>query len=339
MISKPNNIQIELVEGCNRMCDFCGIHSIWKNKEDRKIKYMSLEMVNNITASLKEWDFNKKRIEFAMHGEPTMHRKLFDVLKTFRKELSLAQLQLTTNGIVLLKEGRKYVEELFFSGLNILMVDAYVKRKELIELMHSVPNITVQNFYDAEATNPYYYKGNKHKVILIIDDLGIMSGIKTQRKILNHAGNSDSEVLLKKYNILPVVCPLVKRCSRPFREMVIHQDGTVPICCLDWKHEAIMGKFPEDGSLETIWNSLAFNTIRRRLFDKKRFTRPCYCCDYNGGFRLGLLKLDDYEFVDFDIKKHYIQYQKYCHPSVANSIFYNKNSNKGVYNYLLKREK
>lgn len=333
MIGLPHNIQIELVEGCNRMCSFCGIQGIWKNKKDRKIKFMESKLSRKIAQDLGIW-FDKKRIEFAMHGEPTLHPYLISILHFYRYYCKRSQIQMTTNGIILLKEGKSLIKDLFNAGLNILLVDTYTKREELIELCSGLDNIITKDYYNSNAINPYYYNNHKLKVILIIESLDKVDGQKQQRKILNHAGNGNVENL-KQLGIRPLLKPLVKKCSRPFREMVIHYDGTVPMCCLDWKHESIMGKFSRDGSLEDIWNSLQFQYVRQLLYNKQRIFRPCFKCDYNGGFRLGFLKKPEEPQVDLinQMINHYIKYDKFKHSSSKNPIIYS-DTYKGIKDYL-----
>jgi len=321
-ITLPYNIQIELVEGCNRMCDFCGIHSIWSHAADRKIKFMEEWMFKGIANSLKDWGFNAKRVEFAMHGEPTLHPLLPQVIKCYRESLPLAQLQVTTNGIKLLEKGPLYITELFNNGLNILIVDTYVKKEEILKVLHGVTSAKLLNYY-VDSYNCYHYHGNKDKVIVLMGDLGEVSGTRKARTIINHAGNGEVHNL-RKYGVVPLQAPLVKKCSRPFREISVHYDGTISLCCLDWRHEAVMGKFPEEGSFEQIWNSPIFKTLRDQLYSKKRDIRPCYRCDYNGGFRLGFLKAPNKEglLTDSEVLRHFTIYSKYCHNNAKDPIKY-----------------
>ena len=322
----PNNIQIELVEGCNRMCSFCGIHSIWNKKEHMVIKSMSLYLAKKIAVGLKDWGFISKRIEFAMHGEPTLHKDVVEIISFYRKTLPKSQLQLTTNGLELIKKGGNFIVEMFNGGLNFLIVDMYTKKEE-IEFVCKESGIKIQRYYDENQSNPYHYNGQANKIIMLMDDIGERNGERAARKILNHAGNSNVDNL-KKIGILPLKSPLVKKCSRPFREIVIHYDGTIPICCLDWRHEFIIGKFPEDGTFAEIWEGGCFSAVRRLLYDKNRTFRPCYRCDYNGGFRLGLLPQPD-EFKNIDLLKivstHIIKNKKYNHPNTVDDIFYKSN--------------
>jgi len=283
----PYNVQVELVEGCNRMCDFCGIQSIWKYPKDRKIHYMDPILAERIALDLGGWfEGRGKRVEFAMHGEPTLHPDLIHILSEFRRLYPAAQLQITTNGIKLLK-GKPSIDSLMVHT-NVLIIDTYDNRQKVSELLKGVQWPVYDYYDDPKAPNPYHYHNAKFKGIYLFRDLG-SAGKKATRVILNHAGNSDP-AKLAKLGIPKIPVPLAKKCSRPFRELIIHWDGTVPICCMDWRHEHIIGKFPYEGGFKKLWNKLAFQIIRELLYAKDRNFLPCYRCDYNGGFRLGFLK-------------------------------------------------
>ena len=73
----PNSIQIELTEGCNLACSFCGIQSIRENEADgpqnihgkasAPYRYLTIERARSICDRIKEAGWNP-RLEFAMHG-------------------------------------------------------------------------------------------------------------------------------------------------------------------------------------------------------------------------------------------------------------------------------
>lgn len=320
----PNNIQIELVEGCNRMCDYCGIHSIWGEKEHRVVKPMDLDLLSLIARSLSNWWQGKgKRVELAMHGEPTMHPQVFQAISILRNWLPNCQLQLTTNGIVLRKQGLGYLRMLFGSGLDILIIDTYTHREELMELARK-SRATVYDYYKDPSYNPYHFHPRRQQVICLMQDLGKVNKQRAARSIINHAGNSNVQNL-RKLGIKPLTKPLEKKCSRPFREISIHYDGTISLCCLDWRHEFVVAKFPDDGDLSSIWHdNKVLAIIRNLLYNKNRQVVPCRHCDYNGGFRLGLLPkyqsdIPVDECLAF-VTEHLAKYRKYTHPT-ARPIF------------------
>lgn len=52
-----NNFQIELVEGCTRVCDFCGINQILDR--GKKSNFMDLEVAEEIADQIRN-DFKEK---------------------------------------------------------------------------------------------------------------------------------------------------------------------------------------------------------------------------------------------------------------------------------------
>ncbi len=270
------------------MCSFCGIHSIWKDKEDRVLRFMASALAEEIAGGLATWGFTKKRVEFAMHGEPTLHPEVLQLISIFRKYLPFCQLQLTTNGLIIKKRGAEFVRDLFRAGINILIVDTYVHAEEIANVCVQ-SRIKCQSYYEPGVLNPYHNNGFSLQQIILMDDLAGKNNVRKARKILNHAGNANQDNL-RKMGLVPVAgLPLQKTCSRPFREITIHWDGTIPFCCLDWRHEFIAGKFGVDGGFADIWGGQGFIALRSMLQQKKRAFRPCTRCDYSGGFRLGLL--------------------------------------------------
>lgn len=321
-VGMPNNIQVELVEGCNRMCRFCGINGIWQTKEDRVVRPMDTDLAIAIAEDFGTWA-PARRIEFAMHGEPTLHPELFDIVQTFRDTCPQAQLQLTTNGIVLRKQGPSYVKKLFDVGLNILLVDTYTHHGKAMEVCMG-SGVRVYDYYaDKDCPNPYHNNGPGLQAIIMMGNLGAATGKKAARKILNHAGNVPPETMME-YNRVVVQVPLIKKCSRPFRELSVHYDGTVSVCCMDWKHEFVVGVFKPGGSLLDIWEGVPFQVARQFLGNGQRAFRPCYKCDYNGGFRLGFLpKVQSPSKKErVFLKGHFEKFDKYAHRNADGCAFF-----------------
>ena len=130
-----------------------------------------------------------------------------------------------------------------------------------------------------------------------------------------------------RLGIYPITKPLEKKCVKMFREIVIQYNGVIPVCCFDYRREFVMAKFPEDGTLEQIWESKPYVMARHLLYNKQRFMAPCYKCDFNGGFRQGFLK-DPFnkppsdEYIMKWLKRHRLRHGEYLDPDVKDSLFY-----------------
>ena len=201
-----------------------------------------------------------------MHGEPLLNKDVCKIIKIFRGELLNSQLMLTTNGDVLINETKLKLNKLFESGLNVLAIDCYEnyeKRRKLFN--ENKPNNI--KFFDSNEFNIYYYHSIKTKCIVVFDSLPKLTK-DMKKKIINCAGNSN-EFFSNKYGYKIIEKPLEKKCSKPFREMVIKSNGNITFCCNDWKEELVLGNIKEN-LLENIWYSKKFIELRQRVFNKDR---------------------------------------------------------------------
>lgn len=278
-IQKPYNVQIELVRGCNFACDFCAIHTVPKAKH-----YMEMKVAVRIAKELSAFD--PIRIEFAMRSEPTLHPKMNMITKIIRNYNPKSQITLTTNGSMLTKE--RLVEFFKFGG-NIAIVDCYAKKsyeiylKRFEDLGYKIYDLYTDDF------NPWHRHSPDTKAIVMIKDFADgIDGKKRSRVLINQAGNVDFS-LTKKYGLEPLVEPLKKKCTHPFREIAFFSNGNISICCRDWSEKFVLHNIM-DGNLKNYWyNDENLNKARLLLYNKDRDFGICKTCDYHGGMRIGFL--------------------------------------------------
>lgn len=284
----PFAIQIELIEGCNLYCNFCGLQGIRK-KTDKTYKQMSSETARSIAKQIQKAKWNS-RIEFAMHGEPTMHSEYVHMVRVFRDRLPKNQLMMTSNGGGLLPDVMENLTELFKAGLNVFAFDAYdyVKIKDKVDDALSVlsewkpatypaDQFEVHRYPKERKFSPHNRYGHEAKVFIRIKDISVAT--KGTHSVLNNHCGAGSEPLKKS---------IIARCAKPFRELSIRWDGSVAICCNDWRGVFKVGDVVTDG-LTNVWNSEKLNSARRFLIRGDRAAlSPCDVCDAKS-YRVGLL--------------------------------------------------
>lgn len=275
----PFTIQIELTTGCNLQCPFCGING-FQEKPLSNLNFMDEETADNIAYQIKNAGWNS-RLEFAMHGEPTLNPKWEEIITIFRSYLS-NQIMLTSNGGPLLKgDLNDNIDGFFKAGGNILALDMYEHSKYSAQIREKL------DVFDFEyaGINVYEYpenkKGNPHRrvnerFISLIADIS-KSTKGTHAHLQNHAGSAG----LLDYSKTD------KPCVKPFREMGVNSDGSVDICCNDWLGELTVGNINET-AIDEIWHSELFYAVRRMLMSRNRVVRPCLGCS-DMGYRVGLL--------------------------------------------------
>lgn len=288
MIEKPWTLKVEFTRGCNLACKFCPIYADPKAYEVKS--YMSPALLDRFAQ-----DYNKfkpdTRIELTLRGEPTLNPAAEYLLRILRRRIPLAQISMFTNGVKILKDP-KLAQRLLDAGVNILNIDCYngtySRFQQLMEGEFKDTYVEIKDFRTFSA-----YKRHKHgerlKVVNLVPDIGDEDKLVAVRIIHNNAGNADPKMLKERWGIEPLAAPLQKRCNRPFREFVLYSDGTVPICCHDWKAVGVMGHYPEQ-TIEQIWYGQPHAGALAAIYDKDRSVAPCDVCNYSGGFRLGLLK-------------------------------------------------
>lgn len=284
----PFAIQIELVEGCNLYCDFCGLQGI-REQKDKTFKMMDRSTALSIAEQIQDAGWNS-RIEFAMHGEPTMHECYADMVTIFRRWLPKHQLMMTSNGGGLLRPPGVVanLNALFDAGLNVFAFDAYeyVKIKDKVDaaLFTDAHNwatglntFDVHRYPDEREFSPHNRYGHKARKFIRVQDISVAAK-GTHSTLNNHTGCGSP----------PLEHATTQRCAKPFREMAIRWDGNVAICCNDWRGIYKCGNVVRDG-LEAVWNGPEFTSARRYLITGNRIAVfPCAVCDAKS-YRVGLL--------------------------------------------------
>ena len=296
-VTKPWSVQISLVEGCNRLCTFCGLNGIRSSAG-------GYEFMNEITAHCSAGGIAAlcpgARVEFAMHGEPTMHPDFIRRVQLFRSYLPKAQFMLTTNGRKWLRRVEQRAEEAFRAGIDIIVLDTYEpERLRLQQEAFAIKSFRVLDFYgNEEGPSPWNnHLRNVRRTLIVVDDIGERTGEKKNRTLMNHAGNAKDD------RCPPTVKPLSKTCTLPFREVTICHNGDFNICCMDWGHEYTCGNV-QTSSLHDICFCAAFMAARRALGSKNRGFSPCDRCNAGSGSRSGLLpKLSPPKPKDLDVFK------------------------------------
>lgn len=268
----PYCIQIELTEGCNLRCPFCGLNGI--RGKDNNFKFMTVETAANIISSMVRNKWNS-RVEFAMHGEPTMNPEGVEIIRMFHEHLPKAYILMESNGGGLVARPYEKVTALFDAGLTTLALDEYqqvklvdkIWRKLAIEEAHTWQGIEVHDYPSCGSVgNPH--KRNKNKRLIRIRPIDLSTS-GTHASLNNHGGSGAPSNQRAQG----------KRCAKPFREISVRWDGGVAICCNDWRGTVPIGNVNEEDLHKDIWHSPVMYAARRKLYAGERDFGACDGCD------------------------------------------------------------
>lgn len=258
-------------------CSFCGIHSIGFQQKQRGYDCMDPAIAESVANQIHDLGWNP-RIEFAMHGEPTMHPDLPGLIRPFREASAGAYLLVTSNGGGLLQGTVDKLNALFDAGLNTLALDDYQSNKIVQSLLRSIGGDVLFDVYDYpkdRSASPHTRSMGQR--VVIVEDISTADG-GTHSTIHNSAGDAGPLDYSKEG----------KRCAKVFREISVRWDGNVAICCNDWSGTFKVGNVMTDG-LEAIWQHPRMQAARRALYHGERSALiPCKGCNATT-YRNGLL--------------------------------------------------
>lgn len=259
---KPNIIQIETVQGCNRRCIFCGTMGM------EKAFYFAKKSTIVHTCKLIRNAGLNSRILLAGHGEPTLHPHIVEIVRTIRNILPKNMIHLFTNGTVIEKHD-SIVLALFEAGLNDLVFDEYSDHR-VGNFVRNSPVCKMFPIVEQKAGVPLFAgKNHKAKRICITPPID-GDGNTMSRKLGNHCGAG----------MKPTPKPLNKICSVIFRDFQIRQDGSVAICCNDFRGEYYVTNILECKTLREAYFHERLESARKFLMKGNRASiYPCSVCN------------------------------------------------------------
>lgn len=277
--NRPNAVQVEFTEGCNLRCDFCGLQGI-REQGQKNLKFMDESTIERLASEMARLKWNS-RVEFAMHGEPTLHPNVPAMIATVRRHLPKNSIMLTSNGGGLLGgDGpAAKTKAMFDAGLNVLAIDdyKYVKIGEKVRFGLKHGGIKIHDYPKDPSASPHERRPADTRMVIFIKDIS-QSDKGNHSRLNNHAGAA----------FPPLPEPAEKRCAKPFRELSVRWDGNIAICCNDWRGVYKVANISMR-PLDQIWNGPEFNSARRALYHGMRGAlSPCNGCD-DVSYRVGLL--------------------------------------------------
>ena len=243
---------------------------------------MSIDTAKLIADRIKEANWNS-RIEFAMHGEPSLNPNFIDIIKIFRKRLPWASIMMTSNGIGFLKP--KNIYKAFSYGLNILALDQYKGEKivdGILLLNDFRKKLFPELFFypDNKKASPHTRRKPSDRHLVVIRDISEQT-YGTHSHLSNHCGCA-----------FPLSNAMDnKRCAKPFREMSIRWDGNVALCCDDFRGIYKCGNIVNYDGIDDLWNNKYFKSARKFLYHglrKQMNGGVCLGCTTRS-YRVGLL--------------------------------------------------
>jgi radical SAM protein with 4Fe4S-binding SPASM domain len=290
----PFSLYIDPSSACNFSCNFCptGHEDLVKQSYTRRT--LRFETFKSIIDGLQEFPKPLKVLRLNKIGEPTLNKRLVDMIRYARASGRVEWIDLATNGSLL---GAEYLKELNQSGLNRLnvslegltdsdyLLNAKVKFR-VKDLIINLENLRRQNpdfeilikipsdFVRSQKRKELFYETfDKLADFIFIEEL---SDIWPEFEVADRAGVAGKSVT--QYQT-----PLKKSrqvCTVIMYSLTINSDATVSACCSDWDQKIILGDLSKN-SLKEIWYGKEHQDLIMQHLDLKRKIHPvCSKCGH-----------------------------------------------------------
>lgn len=276
-LNTPLSMQIELASACNFKCKFCMHGNDELIKEGKyKIGIMPMDVFKKVVDDLKKFPQKLKFITLQSRGESLLNPNISEMVRLIKEAEVAEKIALYTNGSLLT---HKLGEELVEAGLDVLHISIEGINSQQYKEVAGV-NL---DFEDLVEKTAYFYQIKK-ETYLYVKTIDV--GMKEEEKelFLKTFGDICDSIFIEqpvdawkgagldnkifKENRYKADVKKVEVCPRLFFAFVVHFDGTVVSCDMDWMENDIIGNVMKQ-SLTDLWNGDNMNKLRTKHIEGK----------------------------------------------------------------------
>ena len=273
----PPYLLIEPVSTCNLRCPFC----FQTDSTFTKKPYMGIIDFEFFKKIVDEADkLEVGAITLASRGEPTLHKKLTDMIKYLGSKKNIFEKKLNTNATFLTE---KLCHSIFENNFNQLVVSAdHYEKIEFEKLRkNSKFEVVVKNVDMLFSIREKYFPNS-------ITEIRV-SGIDASRKLDRKKFH---DFWIKRSDQVSAGFPMERwdtynndihkeindPCEQLWDRMYVWFDGKVNPCDADYKSYLTFGNLKET-TIKSLWNNKSINSLRDSHLQNKRIEiDPCNKC-------------------------------------------------------------
>ena len=310
----PFAIFIDPCGACNFKCCFCPCnHSRYRMKERHQT--MSWDTFQRVLQGLKVWaqrDYDAedeqtslKVVNLYGFGEPLLNPRVADMVRELKGNHVCREIRLFTNGALLTEA---LSQQLIDAGLDILRVSVEALDSEGYKELCGV-DIPFDQIVENVAAYYRRSRGTSSQVTAKIVSATLKGSEDVERFTSIFAPISDFYFVEEIGNNWPEFEEMKmpdkehmqghklhfarderrRICTLPFTDMMVHSDGTVSACCVDWKAGTAYGNLA-DQTLDEIWSGQKLREFQLMHLDRSAYQNTICrdCC------KMAMDDIDDY---------------------------------------------
>ncbi len=289
-LDRPLRLLIDPSDICNFRCKFC-----FQSHGKFKGEVMSFETFDRIIEQLKEFDGPINVIHMYGLGEPLINNNLPDFIRIINDNHLAREVAITTNGSLLTHD---MADRLVASGLSRLsvsldgiddetfrqIVGVEVSFKKIYEQLSYFYSIRGKCHFHVKINGEDYSEDQKDRFVELFKDITDSINIDHVVNVwpgLDVASNGDRmydynlDALKNDTSKAKAVCPLM------FYELLVHSDGSVSPCAVDYGFKSMNLGNIFDNSLFNIWNGKRLRDLRIESLKGEGYSYSiCNKCNY-----------------------------------------------------------
>lgn len=280
---------VEITERCNLKCPFCPSATLEQRRE------MPVDFFKNVLNRLKG---NVSEIFLHVLGEPLLHPHFPEILRAIQP--ADFQLNLTTNGTLISKYENEILGSRSLRQVNFSThAYAYMPNEKAEQLLAQ----TIAFAKRLQKERPEVYLNFR----LWNDSADVLSDNWNSSVFKILSGEFEKELSPAKFSVRHKSIPIAGRiylhrdsrfewpegngdirecgtCHGTIDQCAVLSDGRVVPCCLDYRGNIPLGKFPEE-SFETVLCGERAKRIREGFLSRKLVEPFCQRCPFSKRFR------------------------------------------------------
>lgn len=290
-LDQPLRVLIDPCDICNFRCDFC-----FQSKKNFVGSKMTTLIFDTIVNQLMEFERPINVVHMYGLGEPLINENLPDFIFKIKKNNVAKEVAITSNGSLLSKE---LSHKLINAGLDRLSISLNGINDEHFKSIVGV-NVNFDRMYEqikyfysirekchlhVKINGDYFCEEDKEKFVYLFKDctdslnidhvVNVWPGLEVTENDTQRMYDYDLENLKMKESGRKAVCPLM------FYELLIHSDGSVSPCCVDYnfKNENLGNVLCDN--IKSIWEGKKILEIRRQALRGENISYEiCRDCQY-----------------------------------------------------------
>lgn len=270
----PLSVYIETTNYCNLKCKMCPNATLGRKKQDMPDKtfYKIVDEIAEKQPSICVSPF--------YFGEPLVSKKIFERIK-YCKSKGLTFIKLSTNGSLLYKNDN--YKRLIDCGLDFLIISFDAVEKSVYESIRAGSNY--ERFIQGVKLLVDYKNKTKSKITINAQMIYMDETLPGQQSFIN---------FVKNIGLSPYFTPLQYwnskiegqedlnktlrySCNNPLYSAVIHSNGDLVSCCMDYEGKCKFGNL-NDYSLEYLWKEKHVKLRQAQLKGNYEAFKICTNC-------------------------------------------------------------